>query len=144
MRESDQFYVGNAATDSVDGSSWFVGQFVPEELGLRHQTDVELKWGVHGQGECRPGGSQANGVATTISILVRGTMQITFEIDGSTRLVTLKDAGDYVIFGPKLVHGWKAVTDAVIVSIRFPSIDVRSSVASAAKSRSQANSYCGQ
>ena len=144
MGKGDAFYVGNAAMDSVDGSSWFVGQFVPKVLGLRHQTDVELKWGVHAQGERRPGGFQANGVATTISVLVRGIMQITFEADGSAQRVTLKDAGDYVIFGPDLVHGWEAVTDSVIVSIRFPSIDIRSRDPSAAKARSPANSYCGQ
>jgi hypothetical protein len=33
----------------VRGSGWFVGQFVPAELGLRRQTDVELKWGSTGR-----------------------------------------------------------------------------------------------
>jgi hypothetical protein len=140
MESGNGYYVGNAATDSVAGTAWFLGQFVPEELGLRHQTDVELKWGVHSQGDCRPDGLQANGVATTISVLVRGTMQITFAIDGNTRRITLRNEGDYVIFGPELVHGWEAITDSVILSIRFPSVDVRGSTATALTSRSPANS----
>jgi hypothetical protein len=135
MGTGDVYYVGNASTDSVDGTAWFLGQFVPKELGLRHQTDVELKWGVHSQGEHRPGGSQANGVATTVSVLIRGNMQITFELDGKRRHVTLQKEGDYVIFGPKLVHGWEAKMDSVILSVRFPSIDVRGTASAVLKSR---------
>ena len=45
MDTKKPFYFGNAKADQVRGGGWFVGQFVPAELGLRHQTDVELKWG---------------------------------------------------------------------------------------------------
>jgi hypothetical protein len=54
MRHGKDFYFGNANADQVRNSGWFVGQFVPPELGLRHQTDVELKWGVHTDGDKRP------------------------------------------------------------------------------------------
>lgn len=124
MGTESQFYVGNATVNSVGGTAWFLGQFVPETLGLRHQTAVELKWGVHPRGERRPGGAQANGVATTVSVLVRGAMQVTFETDGRTHQVTLRNEGDYVIFGPELVHGWEALSNSVIMSVRFPSVDV--------------------
>src|SRR5229473_1129268 len=45
MDPTRSFYFGNATVDQVRDSGWFVGQFVPAELGLRHQNDVEVKWG---------------------------------------------------------------------------------------------------
>ena len=51
MRHGKGFYFGNANADQVRNSGWFVGQFVAPELGLRHQTDVEVKWGVHPDGD---------------------------------------------------------------------------------------------
>ena len=53
MIDQAPFYFGNAATDQVRGSGWFIGQFVAPELGLRHQTDVEVKWGLHPDGDKR-------------------------------------------------------------------------------------------
>ena len=53
MRHGNGFYFGNAAVDQVRSSGWFIGQFVATEFGLRHQTDVELKWGVHADGDTR-------------------------------------------------------------------------------------------
>ena len=69
------FYFGNAIADQVRDSGWFVGQFVSPELGLRHQTDVEVKWGIHPDGENRPK-PWANGHATTISVLIRGNLRV--------------------------------------------------------------------
>jgi hypothetical protein len=54
MNTRKPFYAGNAKADQVRGSGWFVGQFVPAELGLRRQTDVELKWGIHPDVDKRP------------------------------------------------------------------------------------------
>jgi len=53
------FYFGNAAVDQVRGTGWFIGQFVPPELGPRHQTEVELKWAVHPKGERRRHGAES-------------------------------------------------------------------------------------
>src|SRR4051812_48033849 len=71
--QSQHYYFGNASADQVRGSGWFIGQFVLPTLGLRHQTDVEIKWGLHLDGEkrMRP---WANGNGITISILIRGTL----------------------------------------------------------------------
>src|SRR5712692_6904927 len=60
MDHSRPFYFGNAAVDQVRDSGWFVGQFVPAELGPRHQTDVELKWAMHPDGDRRLHGAEAN------------------------------------------------------------------------------------
>jgi hypothetical protein len=123
MESNAAYYFGNAAIDQVRDSGWFVGQFVPEAWGLRHQTDLEVKWGVHPDGEkrYRP---WANGHATTISVLVRGSLRVTFYIGETTQIVTLEKGGDYIIFAPDTVHSWEAIGDTIVLSIRFPSVDV--------------------
>jgi quercetin dioxygenase-like cupin family protein len=117
------FYFGNAAVDQVRNTGWFVGQFVPAEQGLRHQTGVELKWGIHPDGEKRSH-PWANGNATTISVLIQGALHVTFDVGGTQQVVTLRKAGDYVVFGPDAVHSWEAASDAIVLSVRFPSVEV--------------------
>jgi hypothetical protein len=123
MDTTPSFYFGNAALDQVRGTGWFVGQFVPPEQGLRHQTDVELKWGIHKDGEKRAH-PWATGNATTISVLIEGTLHVTFYLNGTSQVVTLRQAGDYIAFGPEIVHSWEAVGDTVVLSVRFPSVAV--------------------
>jgi hypothetical protein len=123
MDEPESFYFGNAAADQVGGSGWFVGQFISTALGLRHQTDVELKWGVHQNGERRPRGAEATGRATTITILIQGALRTTFQIDGQRHAVTMQKQGDYLIFGRNVVHSWEAIGYTVVLSVRFPSVD---------------------
>jgi hypothetical protein len=120
---SADFYLGNAIDDNVRGSGWFVGHFVPSVMGHRHQSAVELKWGIHPRGQSRPSGPAANGVATTISILVRGTFRIVFTSAGKPKTVTLEREGDYIVFGPEVQHDWEALEDCVVLSVRFPSVD---------------------
>jgi hypothetical protein len=128
MRADSSFYFGNTAVDQIRGTGWFIGQFVPAELGLRHQTDVEVKWGVHPDGERRPRGSEANRNATTISVLIHGTLRVTFEIDGESHTVTLAKEGDYMIFGRDMRHAWEAIGHTVVLSVRFPSVEVKRAV----------------
>jgi hypothetical protein len=125
MNRRDSFYCGNAAIDQVRGTGWFVGQFVPAELGLRHQTDVELKWGLHKDGERR---SQpwANGNATTISVLIRGMLRVEFHVGATPQVVTLQKEGDYIVFGADVVHSWEATGETLVLSLRFPSVEVGS------------------
>jgi len=120
---SAPFYFGNAIVDQVRDSGWFVGQFVPPASGLRHQADVEVKWGVHPDGEKRPQ-PWANGHATTISVLIRGTLRVTFHIGATRQIVTMQKEGDYIIFAPDAVHSWEAIGDTVVLSVRFPSVEV--------------------
>jgi len=124
MSTNGSFYFGNAAADQVRGTGWFVGQFVPPELGPRHQTAVELKWAVHPKGEQRRHGAEANHNATTISVLVHGELRTTFHIGGTLHVFTLHRQGDYVIFGPQIIHSWEALSDSLALSVRFPSIEV--------------------
>src|SRR5262245_6082544 len=128
MEASRSFYFGNAAIDQIRDTGWFIGQFVPPELGLRHQTGVELKWAVHPDGDRRMHDAEANRNATTISVLISGTLRTTFEIGGTLHVVTLQRQGDYVIFGPEIVHSWEALGDTLVLSVRFPSIEVARAV----------------
>jgi hypothetical protein len=125
MTTSNQapYYHGNASADQVRGSGWFIGQFVPPELGLRHQTAVEVKWGLHPDGDARPQ-PWANGNGATIAVLIRGTLRLSFLLDGSSREVTLAKEGDYVVYGPEVVHSWQAIGETLVLSIRFPSVEV--------------------
>jgi hypothetical protein len=125
MGDREPFYFGNAEADQVRGTGWFVGQFVPPQFGLRRQTDVELKWGIHPDGEKRLH-PWANQNGTTISVLVEGSLKMTFHVDGEQREVTLRTKGDYVAFGPEVVHSWEAVGDTIVLSVRFPSVEVGS------------------
>ena len=118
------FYFGNAAADDVRGSGWFVGQFVPPTLGLRHQTDVELKWGVHADGEKRSH-PQANGNGTTISVLIHGILRVNFHVGETPQVATLERQGDYVVFGADVVHSWEAIGETLVLSVRFPSVEAR-------------------
>src|SRR5271166_6200785 len=80
MGSKDPFYFGNAKVDQAARAGWFVGQFIPPEFGLRHQTDVELKWGIHPDGEKRPY-PWASQNSTTISVLIEGSLKMTFHVD---------------------------------------------------------------
>ena len=123
MGEAEAYYIGNAEIDQVRGTGWFIGQFVPAELGLRHQTDVELKWGIHPDGERRthPG---ANGNGTTISVLIQGAIKVIFHVGETPQVVTLRKAGEYAVFRPGVVHSWEAIGDTIVLSVRFPSVEV--------------------
>ena len=123
MDAGGSFCFGNAAADQVRDSGWFIGQFVPSVLGLRHQTDVELKWGIHPDGEKRTR-PWASGHATTISVLIRGCLRVTFHVGDAPQVVTMQKEGDYIIFGPDTVHSWEAIGHTVVLSVRFPSVEV--------------------
>jgi mannose-6-phosphate isomerase-like protein (cupin superfamily) len=113
------FLKGNAVEDGKRG--WFVGQFVPEIEGLRHQGDVELKWGIHPAGERRGSWAYYN-KATSIPILIEGRFQLWVRGDGMREECFLEKPGDYVIINPGLRHDWAAVSDSVVLTVRFPSI----------------------
>jgi hypothetical protein len=123
MVTNTSFYFGNAIDDQVRDSGWYVGQFVPAELGLRHQTDVEVKWGIHPDGEKRSE-PWATGHATTISTLIHGCLRVTFHVGDTPQVVTLEKEGDYIIFAPATVHSWEAIGHTVVLSVRFPSLEV--------------------
>jgi hypothetical protein len=108
--------VGNAGVDGAGArGGWFLGHFIAAG-DPRHSDAVEVKWGVHPAGQSRS--SVAAGTdARTLSILVSGTFRVEFP----EREVRLTHPGDYVLFGPGVSHSWTAETDAVVVTVRWPS-----------------------
>ena len=50
-------------------------------------------------------------------LLVQGS----FRIDLTETSVTLDKQGDYAAWGPGIDHSWEAITDAVVITVRWPS-----------------------
>lgn len=107
---------GNAARDGDAYRGWFVGQFMPEDSPLKN-NDVEVKWGIEPAGRTKAGAG-VNRVGKTLTILVSGTF--TMRINGQT--ITLEQPGDYVYHEPGEAHTWHAVTDSVVLTVRWPSV----------------------
>jgi hypothetical protein len=112
--------VGNAGEDQDRG--WFVGQFVSPAGGLRSRDDIEIKWAVHPAGDVRARGWSLNRTATTIAILLEGSLVILFRGSGWERKVELVRKGDYVIFNPGVEHTWYSEVDSLVLTIRTPSV----------------------
>jgi hypothetical protein len=108
-------YVGNAGVDAPSGRGWLLGHFRPEG-DARHTDDVEVKWGVHPQGDQRQQWV-ADERRTALILLVSGR----FRIQLPERDVLLSRQGDYVVFHG-LSHSWYAEEESVILTVRWPSI----------------------
>lgn len=106
---------GNAALDTTTTRGWLVGHFI--DGGLRHDYDVEIKWGVHKAGEARTDWV-INEVRSTITILISGKIEIEFR----DQTVTLEKQGDYVMWGFDTDHKWRMLEDSTVITIRWPSV----------------------
>jgi quercetin dioxygenase-like cupin family protein len=113
---SANWYQGNAAEDGSERRGWFLGHFIDPAEGVRSSEDVEVKWGIHSAGERRPEWT-ADDQRTTLVVMVQGNFRI--DLTGSS--VTLGKQGDYVVWGPGIDHTWEALTDSVVVTVRWPS-----------------------
>ncbi len=111
---------GNAWMDRKDFKQWFVGPFIPESLGLRNASGVEIKWGVHAKGETR-GQWATGGSLATVSILIRGKFRLLFRSPhgGDVTEYLLEKEGDYVIWPPQVDHTWSVEEDCVILTVRW-------------------------
>jgi hypothetical protein len=115
---SSRVVTGRAASDAEPFRGWFIGHFVPPELGPRSTDAVEVKWGVHGLGEARAGWA-ASDAATSLSVLVRGSIRLFFA-SGDEAL--LADPGDYALWPPGVAHRWQIEQeDTVVLTVRWPS-----------------------
>jgi quercetin dioxygenase-like cupin family protein len=56
--------------------------------------------------------------------LIQGTLKVELHVDATPQLVTLQEQGDYLIFGPDVVHSWEAVGHTIVLSVRFPSVEI--------------------
>jgi hypothetical protein len=80
------------------------------------RSDVEVKWGIHPAGETRPEWT-ADDQRTTLVLLVEGN----FRIDLTEATVNLARQGDYAMWGPGIDHSWEALTDSIVLTVRWPS-----------------------
>src|SRR6478736_843619 len=92
------------------------GHFIDPSEGVRSTKDVEVKWGIHPVGDKRPEWT-ADDQRTTLVLLVHGS----FRIDLTETSVTLQKQGDYAAWGPGIDHSWEAITEAVVITVRWPS-----------------------
>ena len=111
-----QIEVGNAAADGDRYSGWLVGHFVDPPDDARRTEAVSVKWGRHPAGETRTAWA-VSAEATTLAILVRGRFRLAFP---SGEYVLTRE-GDYVLWPPGMPHRWRAETDAVVLTVRWPS-----------------------
>jgi quercetin dioxygenase-like cupin family protein len=113
---SESWYAGNAAEDGHGTNGWLLGHFIDPAKGVRHNKDVEVKWAIHPAGDKRATWT-ADDQRTTLLLLIQGN----FRVDLTEASVTLAKQGDYAMWGPGIDHSWQAISDSVVVTVRWPS-----------------------
>lgn len=113
---SGKWHSGNAAEDGRETRGWIIGHFIDPPEGVRSNKDVEVKWGIYPAGEKRPEWT-ADDQRTTLVLLIEGN----FRVDLTGVSIALEKQGDYAVWGPGTGHSWEAISDAVVVTVRWPS-----------------------
>ena len=75
-----------------------------------------VKWATHRAGEQRHEWT-ADDQRTTFVVLIQGE----FRVDLTEGSKVLSTQGDYVLWGPGIDHSYEALTDAVVMVVRWPS-----------------------
>lgn len=65
-----RWHAGNAVEDGRVTRGWLLGHFIDPAEGVRHSTDVKVKWGIHPAGDKRAGWT-ADDQRTTLLMLIR-------------------------------------------------------------------------
>ena len=107
---------GNAYDDGDKHRGWLVGNFIEPGDSVANSSDVEIKWGIHRAGEERADWTTGE-TRTSFMVLISGR----FVQRLPDREVELARPGDYVMWGPGVVHAWRAVEDSVMLTVRWPS-----------------------
>ena len=107
---------GNAEEDGRGTRGWILGHFIDPSNGVRSSEDVEVKWFTHPAGDKRHEWT-TDDQRTTLVLLVTGN----FRIDLTETSVTLEKQGDYLAWGPGIDHSWEALSESVVVTVRWPS-----------------------
>jgi hypothetical protein len=114
---ADNWYTGNANDDASENRGWLLGHFMGPERGVKTTTDLEVKWGIHPEGQQRDAWA-TDERRTTLLLLVQGRFRLNLTV-GS---VTLERQGDYVVWGPGIDHSWQAEADSIVITVRWPSV----------------------
>ena len=113
---TENVYVGRAAVDAAGDRGCLLGHFKPDGE-VRHSDEVEIKWGVHPKGDQRAEWVTGE-KRTALLMLISGRFRV--ELPG--RSVLLADQGDYVVWGTGVDHSWYAEEEAVVLTVRWPSV----------------------
>ena len=113
---NDGVYVGNAGKDGALDKGWLLGHF-KDSGDPRHSEDVEIKWGVHPQGDRRKQWVRGED-RTALLVLISGRFRMEFP----DQSVLLEQQGDYVVWGRHVDHSWFAQEESVVLTVRWPSI----------------------
>jgi quercetin dioxygenase-like cupin family protein len=113
---SRSWHSGSAWEDGRERRGWIVGHFIDPADGVRWSGDVEIKWGIHPAGDKRAAWTMGDH-RTTAVFHISGK----FRVDLTEGSHTLQNRGDYLVWGPGTDHSWEALTEAVILTIRWPS-----------------------
>jgi len=108
---------GNAFDDGPAHRGWLVGNFIAPPDSVANTSDVEIKWGTHAAGEERADWTTGE-TRTSMMMLISGR----FLQRLPDREVELSRQGDYVMWGPGVVHAWRAIEDSVMLTVRWPSV----------------------
>lgn len=118
------WYRGHADRDAGENHSWLVGHFKnPDDL--RYDTDVEIKVSRHRAGDVRDGWAVGE-VRRTFFMVMAGRWELEFseENGGRRETVMLDGPGAYAMWGQEVAHRWRALTDAMVITVRWPSVTV--------------------
>jgi hypothetical protein len=107
---------GNTTSDTQATRGWLLGSFIEPDNDVRFTKQVEVKWGIHSAGDKRSGWT-SDDRRTTLLLLVEGA----FRIDLTEGSRVLAKQGDYTLWGPGIDHSWEALSDSVVVTVRWPS-----------------------
>lgn len=113
---SENWHSGNAAEDGRETRGWILGHFIDSSEGVRSSKDVEVKWGIHPVGDKRHEWT-ADDQRTTLVLLIAGN----FRVDLTGASIALGKQGDYAVWGPGIDHSWEAISESVVVTVRWPS-----------------------
>tara|TARA_Y100000310_G_scaffold157498_2_gene156860 strand:- start:1942 stop:2310 length:369 start_codon:yes stop_codon:yes gene_type:complete len=94
---------------------WCIGHFM--ENPPFKNTDFEVKWGKHPKGEKKSHPAK-NKTAKTLSILIQGKFALQFK----DKELVMESVGDYVFWDANIPHSWTTLEDAIILTIRWPSV----------------------
>lgn len=111
---------GNLTDKTKEDSNrrgWFLGHFMAPNSKFKNDN-FEVKWGIHPKGD-RKKTSAKNSTAKTIAILIKGKFVIRFSDD---KEVLLSKIGDFVYWDGKIYHTYEALTNSIVLTIRWPSI----------------------
>ncbi len=113
---------GHALVDGEGFRGWMMGAFHPPESPL-HDPHQEVKFDSVRKGVCRPRNeASADSKNRTLQILVEGHIRTTFPAtaERGEYVAELSAPGHYALWESGVLHFWEALTDSVVITIRWP------------------------